>query len=184
MSTPPPSGGAPLIRAATSADVAAITRIYNEGIADRLATLETEERSETERAAWLSSREARHPVFVAVRGAEVAGWASLNPFSPRPAYRFVADISVYVGRADRGAGVGSALLAGLIAAGQQLSYHKLVLAALPCNETGMRLYRRYGFREVGIYREQGQLDGQWVDTVVMELLLDEQKAGGGKDDAR
>jgi phosphinothricin acetyltransferase len=35
----------------------------------------------------------------------------------------------------------------------------------------MRLYRRCGFREVGVYKEQGQLDGAWVDVVVMEKLL-------------
>jgi phosphinothricin acetyltransferase len=37
----------------------------------------------------------------------------------------------------------------------------------------MRLYARFGFREVGVYREQGLLDGAWVDVVIMEKLLDE-----------
>jgi phosphinothricin acetyltransferase len=48
----------------------------------------------------------------------------------------------------------------------------LVLAAFPFNELGMKLYERVGFRTVGIYREQGVLDGRWVDTIVMELVLD------------
>jgi phosphinothricin acetyltransferase len=56
-----------------------------------------------------------------------------------------------------------------------------VLAAFPSNEAGMRLYRRVGFREVGVYREQGVLDGRWVDTIVMELLLDDRPPPG--DDA-
>ncbi len=173
MSSPASEADALQVRAATPADVAAITRVYNEGIADRLATLETEERSQTEPAAWLAGRDARLPVLVAVRGDEVAGWSSLNPFSPRPAYGLVADISVYVDRSHRGAGVGGALLTGLIVAARRMDYHKLVLAAFPFNEAGMRLYRRHNFREVGIYREQGQLDGHWVDTVIMELLLNE-----------
>jgi L-amino acid N-acyltransferase YncA len=37
----------------------------------------------------------------------------------------------------------------------------------------MRLYTRFGFREVGVYREQGFLDGRWVDVIIMERLLDE-----------
>ena len=72
------------IRTATPADVPAITRIYNEGIRDRLATLETEERTPEERLAWLQARDERHPVLVAEREGAVAGWGSLNVFNPRP----------------------------------------------------------------------------------------------------
>ncbi|MBX3071992.1 MAG: N-acetyltransferase [Thermomicrobiales bacterium] len=160
------------VRRATVDDVPAITRIYNEGIADRVATLETEPRTEEERSIWLEQRTARTPVFVGERDGEVLGWGSLNTFNPRPAYRFVADFSVYVGRSARGAGVGSALIGELIEAARGAGYHKLVLAAFPFNEAGMRLYARHGFRVVGIYREQGVLEGRWVDTIVMELLLD------------
>jgi L-amino acid N-acyltransferase YncA len=37
----------------------------------------------------------------------------------------------------------------------------------------MRLYERHGFTRVGIYREQGMLDGRWVDVIVMEKILGE-----------
>ena len=47
----------------------------------------------------------------------------------------------------------------------------VVLAAFPFNQSGMALYERVGFSTVGVYREQGQLDGQWVDVIVMEKLL-------------
>lgn len=163
----------PSVRPAIAADIPAITRIYNQGIADRLATLETEERTEDERHTWLTNREARHPVIVAEREGSVVGWGSLNSFNSRPAYRFVSDFSIYVERAARGSGVGGALLAALIDAARHHDYHKLVLAAFPFNSAGLRLYQRFGFREVGIYREQGVLDGRWVDTIVMELLLDD-----------
>ena len=161
------------IRRATEADAPAIAEIYNQGIADRLATLETQERTAEERRDWLARRDPRHPVLIAERAGAIVGWGSLNPFNPRPAYRFVADFSVYVERSARGTGVGGALLAALVAEARRLGYHKLVLAAFPSNEAGIRLYRRFGFREVGVYREQGVLDGRWVDTIVMELLLDD-----------
>jgi L-amino acid N-acyltransferase YncA len=160
------------IRRAGSDDAPAIARIYNEGIADRVATLETELRTAEERAGWLAQRSDRYPVVIAEAERGVVGWASLNPFNPRPAYRHVADFSVYVAQEARGSGVGSALLSWLIAEARQLGFHKLVLAAFPWNEAGMRLYRRHGFRTVGTYKEQGVLDGKWVDTIVMELLLD------------
>ena len=161
------------IRPATLTDVPDITRIYNEGIRDRLATLETDERTPEERRAWLEGRDERHPVLVAEREDAITGWGSLNVFNPRPAYAHVADFSIYVGREARGAGVGKALLAALIDRARALGYHKLVLAAFPHNQAGMRLYKHFGFREVGVYREQGLLDGAWVDVVIMERLLSE-----------
>jgi L-amino acid N-acyltransferase YncA len=159
------------IRDASPDDAEAICRVYNQGIEDRVATLETECRTPEERHEWMAARGPRHPVLVADSDGVVTGWASLNRFNPRPAYDHVADLSVYVERAWRGRGVGRALLAALIERGRLLGYHKLVLAAFPDNAAGMALYARLGFTRVGVYREQGQLDGRWVDVVVMERLL-------------
>lgn len=160
------------IRPATPHDAAAICLIYNQGIEDRIATLDTDLRTPEERRQWLLSRGPRHPVIVAESGGEIVGWGSLNIFNPRKAYHFVADFSVYVDRGWRGKGVGSRLLARLIELGRELGYHKLVLSAFPWNEGGMALYRKFGFRTVGTYREQGKLDGKWVDTIIMEKILD------------
>ena len=159
------------VRPATPADAPAIAVIYNQGIEDRLATLETQLRSPEERREWLAARGPRHPVIVAEADGQVVGWASLNSFNPRPAYDHVADISVYVERAWRGRGVGGRLLERLDALARAIGYHKMVLAAFPFNAAGMGLYRRMGFAPVGIYREQGLLDGRWVDVIVMERLL-------------
>jgi len=92
-------------------------------------------------------------------------------FNGRDAYRFVADISVYVERQWRGKGAGRVLLTRLIELGREHGYHKLVLSAFPFNPGGMALYDKLGFRTVGVYKEQGQLDGAWVDTIIMERLL-------------
>jgi phosphinothricin acetyltransferase len=160
------------VRLASPDDAHAICRIYNQGIEDRVATLETSLRTPDERRQWLAARSARHPAIVAdTPDGEVVGWASLNVFNPRDAYRFVADISVYVDRAWRGKGVGRVLLQRLIELGREHGYHKLVLSAFPWNTGGMALYARAGFRTVGVYEEQGLLDGRWVNTIIMERLL-------------
>jgi L-amino acid N-acyltransferase YncA len=163
------------VRPATAQDAAVICEIYNQGIEDRLATLETELRTPEERREWLSARGPRHPVIVAELAdpappAPIA-WGSLNVFNARPAYRHVADFSVYVERAWRGKGVGRVLLERLVELGRELGYHKLVLSAFPFNTAGVALYERLGFRTVGVYQEQGLLDGRWVDTIIMERLL-------------
>lgn len=159
------------IRPATASDAEAICLIYNQGIEDRVATLETDLRTPDERRQWLAARGPRHPVIVAEAGGEVVGWGSLNAFSPRKAYDYVADFSVYIERGWRGKGVGSPLLTRLIELARELGYHKLALSAFPWNAGGMALYQKLGFRTVGIYKEQGRLDGKWVDTIIMEKLL-------------
>ena len=160
------------VRSATADDAEAVCRIYNQGIEDRIATLETELRTADERRAWLASRSPRHPVIVAEDpSGRVVGWGSLNVFNAREAYRFVADFSVYVARDARGSGVGRVLLTRLCELGREHGFHKLVLSAFPTNAGGMKLYEKLGFRTVGIYQEQGQLDGRWVDTIIMERIL-------------
>jgi len=159
------------VRPAVEADAATICEIYNQGIDDRLATLEIERRTPEERRQWLTSRGPRHPVIVAEGDGRVVAWGSLNPFNPREAYRHVADFSIYVERGERGRGAGRVVLTRLIELAREHGYHKMVLSAFPFNTAGMALYERLGFRTVGVYREQGMLDGRWVDTIVMEKLL-------------
>ncbi len=159
------------IRRATPDDATVIAAVYNQGIEDRVATLETELRTAAERREWLATHGARYPVLVAEQGGRVVAWGSLNRFNPRPAYDHVADFSIYVDRAMRGKGVGHALLARLIDEARRIGFHKMVLAAFPTNAAGMRLYEAMGFTRVGTYREHGLLDGRWVDVIVMERIL-------------
>jgi L-amino acid N-acyltransferase YncA len=157
--------------AAVPGDVEAICAIHNQGIADRTATLDTTVRVPDDTQAWLAQREPRHPVIVAEVDGTVVGWASLNRFNARPAYDNVADFSVYVERGWRGKGIGRQLLDRLIALALGIGFHKMVLAAMAYNSAGIALYTRAGFRHVGVYREQGQLDGKWVDVAIMEKIL-------------
>jgi len=159
------------LRPARESDAEAICLMYNQGIEDRVATLETELRTPEERREWLAARGPRHPVIVAEESGHVVGWGSLNVFNARPAYRHVGDFSVYVERAWRGKGVGHRLLERLIELAREIGYHKMVLSTFPTNGGGVRLYERLGFSRVGVYREQGMLDGAWVDTLIMEKLL-------------
>ena len=159
------------IRPAEPGDAEAISAIYNQGIVDRVATLETKLRTPEERRNWLAERGPRHPVVVCEGKHGVCGWASLNSFNPREAYDNVADFSIYVDRGARGRGIGGALLAHLETLAAELGYHKLVLAMLSSNGAGIALYRRRGFREVGTYREHGRVDGHWVDILIMEKIL-------------
>ncbi|MGQ5710168.1 N-acetyltransferase family protein [Desulforudis sp. 1031] len=70
------------VRRAVPRDAEAISVIYNQGIEDRIATLETEPKTAEEVGAWLA-RESRYAVLVAETAGEVVGWAALNPYAHR-----------------------------------------------------------------------------------------------------
>lgn len=159
------------VRNARESDLAAILDIYNQGVEDRVATLDEDPKSEDEMREWYMEHDGRYVVLVAERAQHIAGWASLNHYSHRCAFRGVADLSVYVERSARGTGVGKALLGEIAEAGRRGEFHKIVLFALAKNDAGVHLYRKMGYRDVGTFREQGLLDGRFVDVVAMEKSL-------------
>ena len=101
------------IRKAISADLPFILTIYNQGIEDRIATLEQDLKEMSDIEIWFQEHQGRYSVLVAESKGEIVGWASLNPYSHRCAYQGVADLSVYVDRACRGKGIGGLLLGRL-----------------------------------------------------------------------
>jgi len=160
------------VRLAAETDLPDIRRIYNEGIVDRVATLDEDQKTEAEMGEWWQAHGEPHAAFVAERDGAIVGWAAINRYNNRCAYRGVGDLSVYVAREARGTGVGSVLLAELERGAAERGFHKLVLFTFGFNEAGQRLYRARGFREVGVFRNQGKLDGTYVDVMAMEKMLD------------
>ena len=160
-------------RLATLADAEAIAHIYNEGIADRVATFETEPRARDDIARLLTERAGRWPTVVVEHDGHVVAWAGASEYRPRACYSGVAEFSVYVSRDARGAGAGSAAMEALVAECERLGYWKLLSRVFPENEASRKLLRRVGFREVGTYRRHAKLDGVWRDTVIVERLIGE-----------
>ncbi|MCG8540184.1 MAG: arsinothricin resistance N-acetyltransferase ArsN1 [Clostridia bacterium] len=159
-------------RGAILEDIPSITTIYNEGIEDKIATLETRLRTKDEMRSWLIDRSDKHKVVVGEdKKGVILGWASLNQFNSRCCYSGVADISIYVKREMRGKGVGKGLLNFLTEVGKEQGFHKLVLSMIDSNISGKKLYLSSGFREVGTYINQGIIDGKWVNITIMEKLL-------------
>jgi phosphinothricin acetyltransferase len=157
-------------RTATIADAAAIAEIYNQGIAERIATFETEPRAAADIATWFPRR---HLVVVAETGETgPVAFAASSPYSNRPCYRGVGEFSVYVRRDYRGRGAGRAVLDALIEAAKAAGLHKLTSWVFPENTASRALLKGLGFEEIGIHRRHGQLDGRWRDCVIVERLLE------------
>jgi len=156
-------------RVAAADDAAAIAAIYNEGIADRIATFETEPRLPAQIGAWFDGR---HPIVV-VEDAQrrIVAFASTSTYRGRTCYDGIAEYSVYVARDWRGRGAGRVAMTALIDAATKAGLWKLVSRIFPENVASRALMAHMGFREVGIYQRHGKLDGEWRDCVIVERLL-------------
>ena len=156
-----------VIRPATIADAQSIASIYNEGIADRIATFETRLRTARDIEGWFDG----HPILVAEDDSVVVGFASTSAYRPRAAYAGIAEFGVYVARNQRGKGIGRSLMAALAEAAAANGYWKLVSRVFVENAPSRALLAAAGFLEVGIYRRHGKLDGAWRDVVIVEQLI-------------
>ena len=155
-------------RLATTDDAAAMARIYNDGIADRIATFETRFRAEDDVRAWFDGV---HPIIVVEDDGQVIAFVSTSTYRPRECYNGVAEFSVYVAREARGRGAGRMALVKMIEVAEEAGFWKLVSRIFPENQKSLNLVRSVGFREVGVYEKHGQLDGVWRDVVIVERLL-------------
>lgn len=148
----------------TPADWPQVRAIYVEGIATGLATFETEA------PAWEQWDAGHLPScrLVGRRNDLVVGWAALSPISRRPCYAGVAEVSIYVAAANRGGGVGRALLRALVEESERHGIWTLQGATFAENAASLRLLASCGFRVVGRRERVARLNGVWIDTILTE----------------
>jgi L-amino acid N-acyltransferase YncA len=145
-------------------DWPAVREIYEQGLATRQATFETEAPSWEE---WDAAHLAELRL-VAEEDGGVVGWAALSPASRRDCYAGVAEESVYVAEAVRGRGIGKALLTELVAQADAAGIWTIQTSIFPENVASIELHKRCGFRVVGTRERIAQLDRAWRDTVLLE----------------
>ena len=148
-----------------------ITEIYNDAILTTTATFDTEVKTLSDRREWFAAHGERFPILVALQRDQVVGWGAITEYSPRPAYRFTGEDSIYVHPGHRGKGIGGVLLARLVDEAKALQYHSLIGRVVDGNAASLRLHEAAGFVEVGRLREVGMKFGSWLDVLFVQLLL-------------
>lgn len=162
------------IRDAAETDLPAMVDIYGREVRERAATFELEAPDAAEFAARIEAvRGYGLPWLVAELDGRTVGYAYLSPFRLRPAYRYCAELSVYVAEDVQGRGVGRVLMAALVEAGRREGLRHLIGAiGDSTNTASIALHRAAGFREAGVWRGVGWKFGRWIDVVLMQLDLD------------
>jgi phosphinothricin acetyltransferase len=163
------------IRAATPADLPAITAIYQVAVLTGTATFELTPPDLAEMTRRYSMLvDAGFPYLVAVHDGRVAGYAYAGAYRPRPAYRFTVENSVYLDPAMHRRGIGTVLLAELVAQCEARG-HRQMIAVIgdSANAGSIAIHRKNGFAMIGTHPNVGFKFGRWLDTVMMQRALGE-----------
>jgi phosphinothricin acetyltransferase len=145
-------------------DWPAVRSIYQEGILAGDATFEME------LPAWEEWNQAhlKQGRLVARVDDVVVAWGALRPYSARPCYRGVAEVSVYVTSRAQRQGIGRTLLREMIRVSEETGIWMLQGSIFPENHLSLRMCEACGFRQVGRRKHIAKLNGLWRDTVLVE----------------
>lgn len=166
-----------VIRDAAERDFVAIQRIYAHYVLHALATFEETPPDTAElRNRHAAITHAGLPYLVAESAGEVVGYSYATAYRPRSGYRHTIEDSIYIDESWCGRGVGAKLLEALIQRCEAGPWRELVAVIGSSQNAGsIALHSRFGFEQVGVLRNVGFKLGCWVDSVLMQRSLGDDK---------
>jgi L-amino acid N-acyltransferase YncA len=166
----------PVVRPAVPADAEAVAEIFAHYVVTSVATFEEVPPTAADWRRRLGELSRQQLPFLVAQGVQdagtVCGYAYASPWRPKPAYRYTVEDTVYISPGHTGRGVGSALLAGLLAGCAEAGARQVIaVIADTGSDASAALHRRFGFAEAGRLSEVGRKHGRWIDTVLMQKDL-------------
>jgi phosphinothricin acetyltransferase len=161
------------VRAARLADLERLTAIYNRYVVDGAITFDIDPVTADQWTGWYEEHTtgAGHRLVVAEDAGTIVGYAGTGPFRAKRAYDTTVETTIYVDPGAHGRGIGRALYTALfeVLAGEDV--HRAVAGVTLPNPASLALHERFGFREVGVFRENGRKLGRYWDVMWLERAL-------------
>ncbi len=156
------------VRDASLDDAVACAAIYAPYVVDSVASFE-----EAPPDALEISKRMSHAWcwLVAELDNQVVGYAYGSRHRERPAYRWAADVTVYLHASIHRRGIGRALYQQLIPRLREMGFRTLCAGITEPNPASIGLHRSIGFEIVGTYQRIGWKADAWHDVTWMQLQL-------------
>ncbi len=161
------------IRPAEKSDAARIAEIYAHYVTETVVTFDLEAPLLSDWEGRLrASADAGYPVLVSCEDARVVGFALLMAWKPRPAYRYTAEVSIYLDPSFTGLGRGRVLLEQLLHEARRVGIRQVIAAIADAGfDASVALHRALGFRTIGRMERVGFKHDRWVDVDLLQLSL-------------
>lgn len=160
-----------MIRMLKEEDIPVCLSLYNWYIVNSTATFETEPLSLamfTERVKRITKK---YPWIVLEEDGQVKGYAYLDAYHEREAYRFTCDVSIYIGHEERGKGYGTKLLEEILSLAEKDGYHKAISIVTADNLSSIHLHEKLGFHRFGLLENCGYKFNEWLGVACYEKVL-------------
>ncbi|ACY16899.1 GNAT family N-acetyltransferase [Haliangium ochraceum] len=171
MSEHPPDQPSVRMRSARASDAAALLAIYAPVVRDTAISFELEPPDEAEMVRRLAAVQGRYPWLVLERAGALAGYAYASSFRERPAYRWTAEVSVYVHAEHRRRGVARALYGELLARLRAQGLRTAVAVITLPDAGSATMHERLGFAPAGRIARAGYKFDRWYDIGFWQLAL-------------
>jgi L-amino acid N-acyltransferase YncA len=162
-----------LIRNATPEDASAILAIYEPHIRNTAITFETQTISLQNFQERIARIQSKFPWLVYEEEGKILGYAYASTYRERAAYSWDCESSVYIAEEAHRKGIASKLYTELLERLRVQGYYNVYAFITYPHESSVRLHKKFGFREVGIFYKTGYKLGKWWDLIVMEKALKE-----------
>lgn len=160
------------IREALKEDLPVILEIMNDAILNSTAIYDYNVRTTEYINNWFEKKHTESlPVIVGELEGKTIGFGSYGIFRAFDGYKYSAEHSIYIAKGFRGMGRGGELLQKLIVLAKEQGFHTLIAGIDADNEGSCKFHSKFGFVEVGRFREVGYKFDRWLDLVFMQLLL-------------
>ncbi|HTF96468.1 MAG TPA: arsinothricin resistance N-acetyltransferase ArsN1 family B [Cellvibrio sp.] len=159
------------IRACTTSDIAAICDIYNYYIGNTVITFEEQPVSITEMQNRITTNTQLFPWLVYEKDGQILGYAYASRWKDRSAYKYTAEVTVYLNHLQCGKGIGTELYKALIEALAKNNIHALLACIATPNAASEKIHEQFGFQQVAHFREVGFKFGRWLDVGYWQKTL-------------
>lgn len=158
------------IRSVQLTDAEQIVEIYNYYIENTHHSFEIESVNLYDMRQRIAALSENYPYLVAQENGEIVGFAFASCFKPRSAYKYSAEISVYVKKDLKQKGIGTKLYEKLFAELDQMNVHAIIAGISLPNDASVKLHEKFGMEKVAHFREVGYKLGKWIDVGYWELI--------------
>ncbi|MCL4148506.1 UNVERIFIED_CONTAM: hypothetical protein GTU68_002821 [Idotea baltica] len=112
-----------------------------------------------------------YPILVIEDEGKVVGYATYGQFRARSGYKHSLEHGVYLYPNLQGKGLGKKLMTALIERAKKDGHHSMTAGIDTRNKGSISFHQRFGFKEIGTFKEIGFKNGEWLDCVFYQLLL-------------
>ncbi len=151
-----------MIRFLEDKDIQACCDLYNWYIENTTITFEEEVLTLSQFTDRVHRIQKKYPYIVLEEDSKIVGYAYLDAFSPRVAYNWTADLSIYLDHTCKAKGYGSLLMKTILDLAQMDGYCHVVSIVTEGNQASEHIHEKFGFEKKAFFENFGYKFNTWL----------------------